>query len=334
MMQINKVLGEVYCYNFPVDDPINKLKAIFLFWGSARVAGMNIWKKLRNIFWALPVITMISISTATAETDWIRLSATAIKQGGFIKITLEELGNAVVRVSFLGADKELPLKENRFYGLVAASYYTPPGEHPLTVTVIRDDQSIIKEYPIKVIKGQFPEEHIRVPEKTRRAILTPEKRDSDNRAAGAARRETAAQVLPPLWMAPFQWPLKGRVTTAFGFARYVNEIGNGRHSGIDIAAPKGTPVAACNRGKVVLAGNLYLTGLTVIVHHGLDLFTSYCHLSGMAVKEGDWVEQGQVLGQVGATGLATGPHLHLTFRIGEVCVDPYLFLGREVGWAY
>ncbi|WP_319562266.1 M23 family metallopeptidase [Marispirochaeta sp.] len=100
------------------------------------------------------------------------------------------------------------------------------------------------------------------------------------------------------------------------------------HYGIDYAVPVGTPVAAAAGGKVVLAADRMLTGLSVVLEHGPGIFSIYYHLDSLLVNEGDRVENGETIGSSGMTGLATGAHLHWELRINRVPVDPLLFLHR------
>ncbi|MEW5934160.1 MAG: M23 family metallopeptidase, partial [Bacillota bacterium] len=98
-------------------------------------------------------------------------------------------------------------------------------------------------------------------------------------------------------------------------------------AGVDLVAPAGTPVVATNAGRVVFTDRLHAAGLTVIVDHGLSLFSSYCHLSRIAVRTGDTVRKGQVVGWVGNTGFSTGPHLHWSVTVGLNSVDPSSLTG-------
>lgn len=120
-------------------------------------------------------------------------------------------------------------------------------------------------------------------------------------------------------------PTTGRLTTDFAQIRYVNnEISSSRHSGIDLAAPSGTPVLAPNNGKVTLAApGLLSTGNTIVIDHGMGLFTSYYHLNSMNVNVGDIVSKADVIGTVGTTGFSTGPHLHYAVSIYNTYVNPY-----------
>ena len=120
----------------------------------------------------------------------------------------------------------------------------------------------------------------------------------------------------------FVLPLEGRVSSLFGHRRFFNGEPRNPHSGLDIAAPTGTPVLAPASGQVVMVDNLYYNGKTVFLDHGQGLITMYCHLSEQAVAEGESVEQGQVIGLVGATGRVTGPHLHWSVSLNGYRVDP------------
>lgn len=128
----------------------------------------------------------------------------------------------------------------------------------------------------------------------------------------------------------FVWPVHGRVSGRFGNQRVYNGSPKSPHSGMDIAAPQGTPVLAPAAGMVTFANaDLYLTGGTVLLDHGHGVSSNFLHLSRIDVKVGDRVAQGQVMGAVGATGRATGPHLHWGMNWFDVRIDPLLVLERK-----
>ncbi|MCP1584358.1 biotin carboxyl carrier protein [Pseudoxanthomonas mexicana] len=128
---------------------------------------------------------------------------------------------------------------------------------------------------------------------------------------------------------PFQWPVQGRISGRFGNARVYNGQPGAGHSGMDIAAPDGTPVKAPAGGVVTFASpDLYLTGGTVLLDHGHGVSSNFLHLSRIDVKVGDRIEPGQVIGAVGATGRATGPHLHWGMNWFDTRIDPLLVLER------
>lgn len=127
---------------------------------------------------------------------------------------------------------------------------------------------------------------------------------------------------PRLWREPFVRPVPGRVTSAFGVWREWDGVLKGRHDGVDLAGAAGASVRAANRGVVALVAEQYYGGLTVFIDHGAGLVTSYQHLSRATVAVGDTVVRGLVIGRVGASGKATGPHLHWGTSYGAVSVDP------------
>ena len=128
---------------------------------------------------------------------------------------------------------------------------------------------------------------------------------------------------------PFQWPVQGRISGRFGNARVYNGQPGAGHSGMDIAAPDGTPVRAPAGGVVTFASpDLYLTGGTVLLDHGHGVSSNFLHLSRIDVKVGARIEPGQVIGAVGATGRATGPHLHWGMNWFDTRIDPLLVLER------
>lgn len=146
--------------------------------------------------------------------------------------------------------------------------------------------------------------------------------NADQKKINAARSRSAPV---PYFTGPFTQPAVGTLTTPFGYQRVVNGVPANRHSAIDIANKTGTPIWASNNGKVVLADSLYLTGNTIIIDHGLQVFSIYAHMSKLEVKTGQEVTQGQVIGRMGTTGFSTGPHLHYGMLIGNTYVNPQPF---------
>lgn len=144
------------------------------------------------------------------------------------------------------------------------------------------------------------------------------------RAEGALVAEKRERDTPTPWfLGGFRSPAAGRVSGVFGSQRVLNGEARSPHSGVDLAAPEGSPVVAAAGGVVTLAHpGMFFTGLTVMIDHGHGLASIYAHLKELAVREGQTVRQGEVIGSVGATGRATGPHLHWGVTWFDVKLDP------------
>ena len=136
----------------------------------------------------------------------------------------------------------------------------------------------------------------------------------------------------PFWRTGFLWPALGRISGVYGSQRVVNGKPLRPHYGVDVAALPGTPVRASAAGTVSLAhGDLYFSGKTVIVDHGLGVSTLYIHMQELRVATGDRVTQGQIIGTIGSTGRSTGPHLHWGLNLGQEYLDPATVVGPMPG---
>ena len=198
---------------------------------------------------------------------------------------------------------------------------------PLEIEVKRSD-GIRDAVLVAVTPRDWPVEHINgVPPKTVNpppAIAERIKREQAQVTAARNRDDDRTG-----FARPFIWPVQGRISGRFGNGRVYNGQPGAGHSGMDIAAPNGTPVKAPAAGVVTFAApDLYLTGGTLLLDHGYGVSSNFLHLSRIDVKVGDVVDQGQVIGAVGATGRATGPHLHWGMNWFDVRVDPLLVLER------
>jgi murein DD-endopeptidase MepM/ murein hydrolase activator NlpD len=147
-----------------------------------------------------------------------------------------------------------------------------------------------------------------------------------NREAAELNELWAASNPAKLWDGPFIRPVPDPANSAFGTRSILNGQPRSPHSGADFSSAAGTPIKAPNGGRVVLAGDRYFTGNTVMIDHGLGLFSLFAHLSEMSVKDGAMVRTGDVIGKVGATGRVTGPHLHWSVRLNGARIDPLSLL--------
>jgi murein DD-endopeptidase MepM/ murein hydrolase activator NlpD len=147
------------------------------------------------------------------------------------------------------------------------------------------------------------------------------------------RLRTVYQMVTPerLWRGRFVRPVAGSEPgSGFGARRVINGQPRSPHAGLDYSAAAGTPVVAANDGRVALVAEYFFPGRLVVLDHGLGLYTLYFHLDEIVVREGDRVTRGQPIGTVGATGRATGPHLHFGVQVGAARVDPTALLELAV----
>jgi murein DD-endopeptidase MepM/ murein hydrolase activator NlpD len=173
---------------------------------------------------------------------------------------------------------------------------------------------------VEVKEGHFATENLTV----KKQFVEPNPEQEARAEAETKRlREIYDRVTPDrLWNGPFRVPLDGDFKGSnFGKRRVLNGHPGSPHSGVDFPAPTGTPVHAAQKGRVVLAEDLYFSGNAVIVDHGLGIYTFYCHFSEIDSKVGDEVVAGTLLGKVGATGRVTGPHLHWGLQVEHTRVN-------------
>ena len=177
--------------------------------------------------------------------------------------------------------------------------------------------------PVEVRPRRFGIQKLRLSAKQEQKYSAPDT-EREYRLIGAALDRVSPERL---WQGDFVMPVKGRITTQYGLQRYVNGRFDYRHKGMDIAAKQGAPVKAAAAGVVTLADDSFqLHGKTVIIDHGQGTSTLYLHLSQIEVSAGEAVARGRVIGRVGATGIATGPHLHYAVYAYHEAVDPLFWL--------
>jgi murein DD-endopeptidase MepM/ murein hydrolase activator NlpD len=200
---------------------------------------------------------------------------------------------------------------------------TPPGTQAAQFLPAGETEP--RSLDFSVAGKKYAEQHLKV---QNRRHVNPEKDDLERIEREKARIDAALGTytpgrVPELRMQP---PVPGERSSSFGLRRFFNGEPRNPHSGMDIAAPAGTPIRAPSPGRVLDAGDFFFNGNTVFVDHGSGVVTMYCHLSRIDVKRGDEIEAGDVLGLVGATGRVTGPHLHWGIAVNRAMVDPALFL--------
>ena len=177
------------------------------------------------------------------------------------------------------------------------------------------------ETRISIQKGKYTVERLTVAQKY--LDLTKKDLARYRREMNRLRKFWNTATAERFWDGGFRVPLeKSRGSSNFGRRRILNGQPRSPHSGEDFAASRGTPVYAAQRGRVVMASDLFFSGNTIVLDHGLGLYTLYAHLDFMAVKEGKMAESNSLIGRVGATGRVTGPHLHWAVRLNGARVNP------------
>jgi hypothetical protein len=222
------------------------------------------------------------------------------------------------RVSFWRADEI----GGEFRALVGVDVAQAAGKYRLEVIANLANGEVSRcGADISVTSGDFVNERLRVAPK----FVEPPPADLKRALKEQQQLQHVLAAVSPvrLWSGEFHFPLAGVPRGRnFGTRRIFNGEPRAPHTGLDIPAPTGTPVHAKQRGRVVLAERLFFSGNTVIIDHGLGLYTFYGHLSSIKAKEGDVLKPGELLGLVGATGRVTGPHLHWGFIVNESRVNP------------
>lgn len=279
----------------------------------------------------LLIVLAVSGLAAAAQTGpapQIRVSAARgpVRPGDVVVLTIDtSVPYASVRVrAFNRALLPFAVDAKRWRVLVGVDLDTAPGIQPVTIEAGQSPDLEQASYRLAV-----------TPRKFRTRTLTVDKAFVNPPPAALERIAREAEELNALWAAsnslklwsgPFVRPVPDPANSAFGTRSILNGQPRSPHSGADFNSDAGTPIKAPNAGRVVLARSLYYTGNTVMIDHGLTLFSLFAHLSETNVREGDMVKTGEVVGKVGATGRVTGPHLHWSVRLNGARVDPLSLL--------
>jgi murein DD-endopeptidase MepM/ murein hydrolase activator NlpD len=261
----------------------------------------------------------------------LHLSAPDPTQGGLLLLELRSATQTVMEIHATWDDREIPfwqeLKSNEkspdiWRALLGVDLDLKPGNYPLALTAKAESAGEIScTSTIDVKEGTFATESLKVAPN----FVEPNPEQLARAEAERQRLRAIFATITPerLWDGSFHYPLTGITTGGnFGKRRILNGKAGSPHSGVDFPAPSGTPVYAAQRGRVVLAEPLYFSGNTVILDHGLGLYTLYAHFESFSVQPGDLVDTGAMLGKVGATGRVTGPHLHWGATVNRARTNP------------
>lgn len=283
------------------------------------------------------VVLAVALAIGTASLPAMPQSDRPARPG--LRVTHHARGlnpGEVVRIT-VDADRPLVAAQGRVFGrtvplwpthdprvwegLVGISLDAKPGDYELTVQATGPgDTTATGVHTLSIEGKQFRTRRIQVAE----SFANPPADEAERiqRDARLLARTFAGFRPERLWDGPFTAPVPGDSTSSFGRLTILNGRPGSRHMGADFHAAEGTPVRAPNAGEVVVAENLYFAGNTVIVDHGYGLYSLFGHLSRIAVTPGTTLRRGDLIGEAGATGRVTGPHLHWAVRLGSVTIDP------------
>lgn len=231
--------------------------------------------------------------------------------------------------TWLGHHIDFFLSGASWYGLGGVPVETAPGSYELALTGTSGSGKVFGiTRKIKIGRATYPKITVKVARKFTEP--NPEQLRVINADKEIKQKTFATETAERLWAGPFEAPVSAPVSDVYGTARVFNQEVRSRHLGLDYGVPAGTSVHAVNGGTVILARPLYFEGGFVVIDHGQGLFSLYLHLSDFSVKEGDQVRTGQLIGTSGASGRATGAHLHLAIRWQGVYLNPASLLQLKI----
>ncbi len=269
---------------------------------------------------ALPTAALAAGKAAPSNV-WPRALAVP---GGVVRLSLGPA--AQPPAAFADAAQQIPLlvlgDMIEWTAVVGIPLSAPLGAAHITARATADSPA--RQVAYTVLDKRYREQRLSVAPRT--VDLSPENQARYERERDHQARVMATFSTPLPERLAMQVPTPGRRSSSFGLRRVFNGQARNPHSGMDIAAATGTPVNAPLPGKVIDTGDYFFNGQTVWLDHGGGLLSMVCHLSAINAQVGDVVQTGQRIGAVGATGRATGPHLHWGVMLNRSMVDPALFL--------
>lgn len=298
---------------------------------------------LRRLAWLCVVAALVTAPPALrAQPLAISTQARAVQPGELVLFTVSAPPDtASVAVEAFGrtvhairrdTDGPAPHDVSTWLALAGIDLSVRPGPAAIRIVAHTPAGDLALPYSLVVDAKSFP---------TRRLKVDPALVEPPTSAIERIKREVArineiyaSPAATPLWTGPFLRPVGEPANSRFGSRSILNGRPGSPHAGADFLSPSGTPIKAPNAGRIRLAEDQYFSGNTVILDHGLGLFSVFAHLSAFQVHEGDVVQPGDVLGLVGATGRVTGPHLHWAIRVAGARVDPLSLLavlGADTG---
>ncbi|HEA47374.1 MAG TPA: M23 family metallopeptidase [bacterium] len=272
----------------------------------------------------------LTISSGLAQELDIRIAPKSVGQGKTLVVYLESPQTLKdLKADFLGREiKFYEIRENNYRAIIGIPFITKPGRYKILFT-IKTEEGLKVEWKetVQIKRTVFKKEALSIPPE-KSGYLTSKYLGKEGKRI---RRTYEKEELEQLWKGRFIFPAEGRISSPFGAYRVYNKgKASWRHKGVDIANKEGTEVLAPNSGIIVLSKDMRVHGGTIIISHGQGIFSIFSHLKERLVKKGGEVERGQLIGTMGRTGLATGPHLHWGLCASGIVVDPLEWTKRKI----
>jgi murein DD-endopeptidase MepM/ murein hydrolase activator NlpD len=287
------------------------------------LVGAKVSMKKRKLLFLLVAAAALGASAARAGTSIAFPKSWDVGQA-FVAAIFSNTSFDDPALTWMGRAISLDVEPGRdgvvSYGLLG-SYVrdVKPGDYPLEFAFTRDGERFRVKRTVTLRAKSYPEEKLEVEER----MVTPPKTQiariqAEARLAAAAR---GTMTTPRRWTTPFERPVPGVFTAGDGFRRFYNGVPKGCHAGTDFRATVGTPVKAPFAGTVTLTGEHYYAGKSIYIDAGNGVVGLFFHMNKISVKKGDSVKKGQLIGETGATGRVTGPHLHFALSLAGQYAD-------------
>lgn len=288
-------------------------------------------RRIYVIFFVAVSLLILPIESKSLSETNVSFSSESLVRGGIILITVKADRFEKPQVTWI--KKEIPLVycqgNDAWRGFVAADLSQKAGGYKGVVQ--SPSTGFEKEFYVRVNDKDYGVRKLKLPRK---------KVDLDTITLNRVKNEAsivnalwAVDITAPAWEGEFLMPVGGKVIGAFGKRSIINNNKRALHTGIDLRGKQGTPVKATNNGRVMLVADHFFTGNSLYLDHGGGIISMYFHLDKIMVEEGNTIKRGEIIGLVGSTGRATGPHLHWGVRINGARVNPLTLieLSKELG---